>query len=73
MVVSDYYMTQFVKIICAYNFRKFFPYIGYILSIIPYVEVGLGFLLLIPKTCRLILSVVFVLYFLVLTIGHYIL
>lgn len=66
----DYYMTQFAKDNLRIQLPEILPYIG--LSIIPYVEVGLGFLLLIPKTRRFF-SVVFVLYFLVLTIGHYIL
>lgn len=66
---QEYYLSQFTKEGLRIQLPEFLPYIG--LHIIPYVELGLGILLLIPKTRRLF-TVLFVFYIITLTVGHYI-
>ncbi|MBW7892041.1 MAG: DoxX family membrane protein [Chitinophagaceae bacterium] len=65
----DYYLQQFNRPELRIQLPSFLP--DFYLTIIPFIEVGLGLALFIPRTRR-IFAVVFVLYFLTLSVGHYI-
>lgn len=65
----EYYLGQFTRDTLRIQLPEIMPYI--MLHSIPFIEVSLGLLILIPKTRRFF-SMAFVFYILMLTVGHYI-
>jgi len=65
----DYYLARFSRPELRIHLPQFLPDIY--LTIIPFIEVGLGIALLIPRSRRFF-AVAFVFYFLSLSVGHYI-